>query len=846
MSESHARLIERVPAGAPDADEILDGFLAWVTDQGLDPYPAQEEAFLELMEGRHVILGTPTGSGKSLVAALVHFKAMCEHERSFYTAPTKALVSEKFFWLCDELGARNVGMLSGDASINPDAPVICCTTEVLANMALRRGEATPAPYVVLDEFHYYGDRERGSAWQIPLIALPRTVFLAMSATLGDTSELAAELERRSGRAVAQVFSDLRPVPLDFEYRETPLHETIEVLLEQGKAPVYIVHFTQRECAEQAQALTSAAVASREERREIAAKLADFRFDTAYGTEFRRLLGFGIAVHHAGLLPKYRLLVEQLAQQGLLKVICGTDTLGVGVNIPIRTVLFSSLAKYDGEKVRLLPARQFRQIAGRAGRKGFDEQGSVVCQAPQHVIEKRRERRRAAARGGKSRRAARRPASPNAVPWSRDTFERLIDRAPEPLQSRFAVTHGLMVQVLQRDPGGDAESGYRAVAELIERCHERPRRKARLRREAARLFRSLRRAGIVTIHRDPETRRFRVGTSSELQSDFSLHHTLSLYLVDGVHALEPEAPDYALDVLSLVEAILEDPRPVLFAQEARAKRDLLERLKAEGVPYEERVRQLDEISYPRPNEEFIYATFNYFGEKHPWLREQNIRPKGVARELWENFAGFDDFVRRYAIARSEGVLLRYLGEAYRTLVQNVPDFAKTQELYEVMAFLRMILETVDSSLFEEWESLLTPEPRSRGEQPAQALRLDLVRDERARTARIRAELLRLVQLLAQKRWSEAALGVAPDSGWAGVDFESALAPFFAEYPELVFDHGARLAEHTLIRPDGPQRWHLTQVLLDPDDENHWCLEAAVDLSSDRNPETPLLRPIRIGV
>jgi superfamily II RNA helicase len=386
LSSERPSLAARIPpGGTSDPDAILSLFLEWVSDLGLELYPAQEEALLEIMAGKNVILNTPTGSGKSLVALGLHFKALCEGRVSFYTSPIKALASEKFFSLCDDFGPENVGMMTGDASINPDALVICCTAEVLANRALREGEHLNSPYVVMDEFHYYSDRDRGWAWQVPLITLPHTRFLLMSATLGDVSTIAEHVQERTGTEVALIASTRRPVPLDYEYRETPLHETVQDLLDQGKAPIYIVSFTQRECAELAQALTSMQVATREERDKIRDAIAGFRLDTPYGKEFRRFLSFGIGVHHAGLLPKYRLLVEQLSQQGLLRIICGTDTLGVGVNIPIRTVLFTRLAKFDGKKTSILSVRDFQQIAGRAGRKGFDTQGSVVAQAPEHII-----------------------------------------------------------------------------------------------------------------------------------------------------------------------------------------------------------------------------------------------------------------------------------------------------------------------------------------------------------------------------------------------------------------------------------------------------------------------------
>ncbi|MGH7288436.1 MAG: DEAD/DEAH box helicase, partial [Myxococcota bacterium] len=515
-----SRLIDRVPLGATlsDPGAILDRFVGWAVASGLEPWPAQEEALLELLAGKHVVLSTPTGSGKSLVALGLHFKALCEGKRSYYTAPVKALVSEKFFALCDQLGPENVGMLTGDASINWAAPVICCTQEVLANIALHQGERSDAPYVVMDEFHFYADRERGWAWQVPLLVLTRTSFLLMSATLGNTAAIEEKLAALTGRSVAHVHRDERPVPLDYEWRETPLHETVEDLLEQGRAPIYVVSFTQREAAEVAGALTSAKVATREQRERITEALRGVRFDTPYGKEMKRMLGHGVGLHHAGLLPKHRLLVEKLAQQGLLRVVSGTDTLGVGVNIPIRSVLFSGLSKYDGERVRLLSARDFKQIAGRAGRKGFDERGSVVCQAPEHVSANKAAAAKEA-RGGK--RQPRKTPPPRFVGWTRESFEQLVAKPPETLVSSFGVSHGMIVTLLQREPGSSGRrGGYGVLGELIERCHESTTRKRRLRRDAAARFRSLRSAGIVHVAEH------RASVDPELQRDFSLHHTLS--------------------------------------------------------------------------------------------------------------------------------------------------------------------------------------------------------------------------------------------------------------------------------------------------------------------------------
>jgi hypothetical protein len=842
MARALPELLRRVPQGAALADPgaVLDRFLDWVAAAGLTPYPAQEEALLELASGKHVVLDTPTGSGKSLVALGLHFKAMCEGRRSFYTAPIKALVSEKFFALCDLFGPENVGMLTGDASINWAAPIVCCTAEVLSNMSLRQGERTDAPYVVMDEFHYYGDRERGVAWQIPLLTLPHSTFLLMSATLGNTAHIEERIRAETGREVAHVWSDQRPVPLDYAYRESPIHETVEELLEEGRAPVYVVNFTQRECAELAQALTSARVTTREQRERIAEALGEFRFDTPYGRDVRRFLGAGVGLHHAGLLPKYRLLVEQLSQQGHLRVICGTDTLGVGVNIPIRTVLLTRLSKFDGEKVRLLQAREFKQITGRAGRRGFDVQGSVVAQAPEHAIVNKKRAERRPQRGREAPR--KRPPEKGFVPWNRDTFEELIKRPPERIVSQFRIDPGMMFSVLQRAEG---HGGYAALADLVARCHESPARKRRLRREAAVLFRSLRRSGVVQVEPRGENPSARVRVSAELQRDFSLYQSLSLYLVEALAVLDPEATDYALELLSLVEAVIDDPVPILRAQVRKLRRELLAKLKAERVPFEEREERLAQVQHPKPSEEFIEATFAIFSEGHPWVGHEYIRPKSIAREMVEGFQRFDGYVRQYELQRIEGLLLRYLGNVYSTLQRSVPDARKTDEVHDILAYLRTLIARVDSSLLEEWESLLHPAKPGPAAEPLPTL--DLALTPRAFRARVRSELHALVRALADGDYEEAARWVreVPGDPWDAARFARELAPFLAEYGEIVFDPEARKAHYAVLKPSGPRTFEVAQALLDPRGDNLWALHGEIDLRGEHASEGPLVRLRRIG-
>ncbi len=820
---------------------MLDAFIDWTAASNISLYPAQEEAILEIMEGRHVVLNTPTGSGKSLVATAMHFRALCLGLRSVYTSPIKALVSEKFFECCKLFGAANVGMSTGDTSINRDAPILCCTAEILANIALRDGDKADVDYVVMDEFHYYGDSERGAAWQIPLLTMSEVRFLLMSATLGDMRTIIEGIEEVTRRKVSVVRSEDRPVPLDFEYRETPLHETLDELIEKRKYPIYVVNFTQRECAELAQALMSTNFSTREEKDAIRAAIGDFRFDSPYGKDVKKYVQHGLGIHHAGLLPRYRRLVERLAQEGRLKVICGTDTLGVGINVPIRTVVFTKLCKFDGQKTAILSVRDFKQIAGRAGRKGFDSAGTVVCQAPEHEIENKR--LRAKADGGKKKVVMRKPPEKGYVPWDDGTFQRLIRSAPEALESRFTITHSMILSQLQDSPTGRL-GDYKHLVQLIARCHERPSAKKRLRRQARELFRSLLDAGIVEVVMRPDGKRRFVRVHLSLQREFSLFQTLSLYLIDTIERLERESETYALDLLSLVESILENPSAVLIAQQKKAQGDLINRLKAEGVEYEDRMKELEQVTYPKPLADFIYDTFNAFAAKHPWVGE-NIRPKGIVREMYERYMTFPEYIREYGLSRSEGVLLRYLSDAYKTLVQSVPEPAKDDAVIDIIAYLRAMLERIDASLVTEWEELAAGGGAPGEAAPAAERKKDISRDQKAFHARVRHELHALVRALAAQDYEEASAAVHLESALSTRDIQLAMERYFAEYPSLVTDARSRTTDKTRIEQLEPHLYRVRQVLVDPEEDNMWYVEGQIDLRADQAPEGVLVRLEHIG-
>ncbi|MCK5687856.1 DUF3516 domain-containing protein, partial [Myxococcota bacterium] len=651
-----------------DDDTVLEAFFEAMIEREIELYPAQEDAMMEAYSLQHVILNTPTGSGKTLVALALQFKALAQGKTAWYTSPIKALVSEKFFALCDEFGAENVGMVTGDATINAEAPIICCTAEILSNQALRVGAATDIDYAILDEYHYYADRERGMAWQVPILIMKNTQFLLMSATLGNVKKIEDSLKELSGRDVSVVRGTERPVPLELSYSTDPLHETISTLVQQDRAPIYLVNFTQRAASENAQNLLSVDYCTKEEKREIADALKGFRFDTPFGKDISRLIRHGVGLHHAGLLPKYRLLVEQLAQKGLLKIISGTDTLGVGVNIPLRTVLFTGLAKYDGEKTGILKVRDFKQISGRAGRKGFDSVGYVVCQAPEHIIENLRLAAKAAAKGKKSKFVKKKPPTKNYVAWDQNTFNRLKDQEPEELRSSFTINHGVLMTIMQGHTD-TRSAGYKELLSLIERSHESAVSKKKLKRLSAQLFRSLRDAAIISIVKNPDSGA-RVVINEDLQKDFSLHYTLSLYLLSTMGKLSEQSENFGMDALSLTEAIMENPRAVLFKILDRARDERYAELKSEGVEYDQLREELDKVDYPKPNAGFIYDTFNTFSGLHPWVGHENIRPKSIARDMYERFLSFEEYTRDLGLQRSEGVLLRYLSQVYKALTQII--------------------------------------------------------------------------------------------------------------------------------------------------------------------------------
>lgn len=844
-------LMPFLPESSADTgqDSIVDGFIEAQETVGRTLYPHQEEALLAIAAGDHVIAATPTGSGKTTIAYAAIFAAMARGQRSYYTAPIKALVSEKFFDLVAQFGADNVGMMTGDSAVNHDAPIIVCTAEIFANHALRDGPGSDVGLAVMDEFHYYGDPQRGWAWQVPLVELPHCQFVLMSATLGDVTRFVDDLTERTDRDATVIDDAPRPVPLDFRWSLTPLPETIETILQDRDAPVYIVHFTQKDALEQAQALQGQKILTPEEKEQIREIIGDFRFSKGFGQILSRLVREGIGVHHAGMLPKYRRLVEKLAQSGLLKIICGTDTLGVGINVPIRTVLLTGLAKFDGKRMRLLNAREFHQIAGRAGRAGYDTIGHVVVQAPTWTIEFEKERAKQRAReetgkaphSAKKRKKEPKPRIPEgAINWSESNLTKLVENAPEPLRPHMKITAGMVLALISR-PGDAIASGRH----LIMTSHQTAAQKLKLVKDAVEIFRGLKDSEIIEVLDAPDHLGRRFALVEDLQLDFTMNQPLAPFAIAMIDSLDEESESLTLDTVSIIEAVLEDPRQILLAQQNSAKGELLAELKADGVEYTERMALLDEVTWPKPLQEDLEAALEIYARSRPWVRTDDLSPKSVVREIYETGQTFSEFVQRYGLQRSEGIVLRYLSDAYQAMRRTIPQDLRTEDLEDLIEWLGVLVRGIDSSLLDEWEALTHPEDAD--PDGASEIRPATPRGLSAQTkvlrTMVRAAMWQRIEHFAFEREQRLA-ELDSDSGWDRPRWAAAMDEYYDTYDDVGIDGPARSPQLLQITEES-KIWRIRQVIADPERNHDWAIEAELDLEATDEAGEPVLAITHVG-
>ena len=829
------------------ADQAFERFLEWTGSRGIELWEHQEEALMDLAAGNHVILGTPTGSGKSLVALGMLFMGMAQGKRSYYTAPIKALVSEKFFDLVQVLGRENVGMITGDTHINTLAPVICCTAEILANDALREGEDTDVGCVAMDEFHFFADPDRGWAWQVPLLTLPHTQFMLMSATLGDVSAIAASLREHTDSDVDLVVDAPRPVPLSYDYVKTPLEGTVELAMRNNEAPLYIVHFSQDAALSTAQSLANFGIATKEQREQIKEMARGTHFTTAFGKILKRLLSCGVGVHHAGMLPRYRLLVEKLAQQGLLPVICGTDTLGVGINVPIHTVVLTALTKFDGYKMRRLRAREFHQIAGRAGRSGFDTEGMVIAEAPEYEIENAKLLLKAGDDPKKLRKIKKKKPPEGFVTWNEQTFQRLIETQPETLKPRLRITHSMVLSMVEK--GGDARA---RVSELIAKSLQTDEEKLKLNVRADEIFATLIDSGVVVRTEVPPAPdapadalpEVDYALTVDLPEDFALDQPLSPFLLAALELLDPESDTYTFDLISMVEATLEDPKQVLRAQERAARSRAMAEMKADGIDFEERKERLQDVTYPKPLEDLLDTAFATYCAEVPWANDYELSPKSVLRDMLEGANDFKGYIQKLNIARSEGILLRYLAEAFRSLDRTVPVAKRNEQLEDIISWLGFMVRSVDSSLVDEWEA--AGDPAALDMAPPSAAD-QVVADRRGVTLLVRNALIRRVTLAARERYDQ--LGeLDSDFGMTATRWERVLDVYHEQHEEILTDADARSSAMLSIDVADEQTthvWHVHQIFADEDSDHDFGIMADLDLDATQEEGEAVFKNYRVG-
>lgn len=532
-----------------------------------------------------------------------------------------------------------------------------------------------------------------------------------------------------------------------------------------------------------------------------------------------------------MLPRYRRLVEQLAQQGLLPVICGTDTLGVGINVPIHSVVLTALTKFDGTKMRKLRAREFHQIAGRAGRMGFDTEGLVIAEAPEFEIENAKALAKAGNDPKKLKKIKRKKAPEGFVTWNENTFDKLIDAAPETLLPHMKITHSMVLNEVEQ--GGDAR--YR-IDRLIDDSAQTPEQKERLHARADEIFQTLFDTNVIeTEDRDDGGKDYFM--TVDMPDDFALDQPLSPFLLAALELLDPESDTYALDVISMVEATLEDPKQVLRAQERQARDEAMIRMKEDGLDYDERMDRLQEITYPKPLEDMLQAAFDEYRHDVPWANDYWLSPKSVVRDMVETASDFTGYIARYNIARSEGTLLRYLSDAYRALARTVPQEKRDEQLGDIISWLRVVVRSIDSSLVDEWENAGTDTDASEAAAnlAAPGAKQAVVEDRRGLTVLVRNAMFRRVQLMDLDKPDE--LG-ALDKDWGyGVhEWEDTLDDYYDEHEYVNIDAKARSGELFILdesKENSEHSWKVRQIIDDSDGDHDWAITGTVDLDTTQS-------------
>jgi hypothetical protein len=687
------------------ADIELAFYERFLIARGIEPYPVQEQAFSRIFAGESVLVTVPTGTGKTLMAKAALYAALERGQTAVYTTPLRALTEEKYRELVDDFGADKVGFATGDYKVNRDAPIQVVVAEILWNRIFGERATRPADVVVMDEGHYFNEPERGYVWEQSVIGLdPRTQLVVLSATIGNPEEFCQWVYLTRRIPMALVRSDERKVPLYHEYRESYLIDLVRELHEAGDTPAIVFVFGREQCFERARILKSCRrFTSDEERERVAAACEGVLLDRGAAGELRPLLLHGIGVHHAGVLPRYKQLVERLALERLVKFVVSTETISAGINLPAKRVIFPELRKVIRRQPRLLLPAEYHQMSGRAGRPQFDREGIALALAPEEVVQEIRKETKEAEKSGRRpdaeriRKTAYAHARAQAqqkgdLIWDAEAHAKLVAGKPAPLQSRTRITAeqilaiGLPDLAAEALPGADEAAPPRApgdpaylhlnIVTVLDHLLLPDRDKRDAHRLLAQLTDNLRALGVLDEH----------GRQVAGQIIGQIRGVDGLFVY---YALQQQDLTYE-GARALCEFLLEDETVwKIVRREADEKRRqwilarLRERRREEPQLQWEDVEEEYEKEFPReltPIEK-VHAEFTA-ALPHPELHGGKTAKDIFAIIETEDLA-FMDFVERYGMAHFEGNLFSYLARLARLArmlheVTTLPELATLRD------------------------------------------------------------------------------------------------------------------------------------------------------------------------
>jgi superfamily II DNA/RNA helicase len=699
-----------------DGDLELAFYDQFLLSRGLEPYPVQEQAIAAIFQGKSVLVTVPTGTGKTLMAKAALYRAFHRNERAIYTTPLRALTEEKYRELCADFGDGNVGFATGDYKVNREAPIQVEVAEILWNRIVAEKHVSPAELVVMDEGHYFNDPERGYVWEQSIIGLdPRTQLVVLSATVGHPEKFCqwANITRRVEMTL--VDSRERKVPLVHEFREEMLIDTVKELAHAGDVPAIVFVFGREQCFEVARLLKSCRRFTTDEEKAAVDKLCDAALlPSGAARELRPLLGHGIGIHHAGILPRYKQLVEQLALERLIKFVVSTETIAAGINLPAKTVVFPSLRKFIKQQPRLVTAAEYHQMAGRAGRPQFDDKGLAITLAPEDIVSdiKKEMKQKGADEAkvkktvyGRARNDAQRKGD---IIWTPETHAELVRGEPAELRSKTKITAEQVLAIglpdLVVEPITEADrrmaeaeaslppSMRLDIVTVIDNLLLGDRDRKELRKTLDQLVANMRAIGVLDEHGKQ--------VSGEMIRQLQGMDGLLIYYILFNHQLEyvelRELVEYLIDhdiVQRLLDRKGEDEKRTWM-------RDKLRELRIDNphVTWDD-VEALWLKEHPRPltKIELIHQEFSA-KVPHPELHGGK-KPKTVWAQLEDSGVDFLDFVDRHGLDHEEGNLFSYLVRVMN-FAGKLFEASQLTEFEDMGERVRKLLSRVDVRLVED--------------------------------------------------------------------------------------------------------------------------------------------------